>query len=200
MSIRSEHPEIVNGLIRTAKKMYALRYEMSDGGNMSARVPGTDYMIVKGTNVSFEVTELESLVVTDFDGNVIEGERKPSKESLLHGALYKKLPDLGAVMHVHSPYANAWADDHQKLEFATYHSEIKLKGFCPVFDAENYVVPSTFFPVILKAFDEHPDMNSFILRKHGSVALGKNIEAATYLAELVEETAQIAVLAHSIRR
>ncbi len=199
MSIRTEHQGIVNALIRTAKKMYSLRYEMSDGGNMSARIPGTDLMMVKGTNVSFEITDMDSLVVTDFDGNVVEGEKKPSKESLLHGALYKKLPELGAVMHVHSPYANAWADAHKELEFATYHSEIKLKGFCPVFDAESYVVPTAYFPTIMKAFDEHPNMNSFILRKHGTVALGKDIEAATYLAELVEETAQIAVLAHSIR-
>ncbi len=199
MSIRTEHQDIVNALIRTAKKMYSLRYEMSDGGNMSARIPGTEYMIVKGTNVSFEITDMASLVVTDFDGNIIEGEKKPSKESLLHGALYKKLPELGAIMHVHSPYANAWADAHTELEFATYHSEIKLKRFCPVFDAESYVVPTSYFPIIMKAFDEHPDMNSFILRKHGTVALGKNIESATYLAELVEETAQIAVLAHCIR-
>lgn len=199
MSIRSDNQQIVDSLIRTAKKMYALRYEMSDGGNMSARIPGTDYMIVKGTNVSFEVTDFDSLVVTDFDGHIIEGSKKPSKESLLHGALYKKLPELGSVMHVHSPYANAWGYDHAELEFATYHAEIKLKGYCPVFDAENYVVPQAYFPTILKAFDAHPDMNSFILRKHGTVALGKNIEAATYLAELVEETAQIAVLAHSIK-
>ena len=199
MSIRSEHQDITDALIANAKKMYALRYEMGDGGNMSARVPGTDYMIVKGTNVSFSVVSEDSLVVTDFDGNVIEGTIKPSKESLLHGALYKKLPDLGAIMHVHSPYANAWADAHTELEFSTYHSEVKLKGFCPVYDAMNYVVPTSFFPVILKDFDSHPDMKAFILRKHGPVALGKTIDAATYIAELVEETAQIAVLAHSIR-
>lgn len=199
MSIRSDHQAITDALIATARKMYDLRYQMGDGGNMSARVPGTDYMIVKGTNVSFEVVSEESLVVTDFEGNVIEGSIRPSKESLLHGALYKKLPDLGAVMHVHSPYANAWADAHQELAFSTYHSEIKLKGFCPVYDARSYVVPTSFFPAILKDFDEHPEMKAFILRKHGTVALGKTIEAATYIAELVEETAQIAVLARSIR-
>ena len=195
MDIRSQHKEIVDGLITTAKRMYALKYEMSNGGNMSARVPGSDYMIVKGTNVAFCDVTVDALVVTDFDGNIIEGTIKPSKESLLHGALYRKLPNLGAIMHCHSPWATAWAANHDELEFSTYHSAVKLKNFCPVFDAHSYVVPTEAFPTILAWFDEHPDMCAFNLKKHGPVALGKTIEDATYLAELVEETAQIALLA-----
>ena len=194
MDIRSQHKEIVDGLITTAKRMYALKHQMSNGGNMSARVPGTDYMIVKGTNVPFCDVSVDSLVVTDFDGKIIEGSIKPSKEALLHGALYRKLPDLGAIMHTHSPWATAWATNHDELEFSTYHSAVKLKNFCPVFDAHNYVVPTDAFPAILAWFDEHPDMCAFILRKHGPVALGKTIEDATLLAEMIEETAQIAIL------
>ena len=196
MDIRANNQALVDGLLASAKKLYALKYEMSNGGNMSARIPGTDYMIVKGTNVSFGDVTVDSLVVTDFDGNVIEGTIKPSKESLLHGALYRTFPSLKAIMHCHSPWATAFAAHHNELEFSTYHSAIKLKNHCPVFDAHQYVVPTDFFPTILNDIAQHPGMNSFILKAHGQVTLSeKSIEDATNTAELVEETAMIASLA-----
>lgn len=196
MDIRSQNETIVQGLLACAKKLYALKYEMSNGGNMSARVPGTDYMIVKGTNVSFGDVTVDSLVVADFDGNVIEGTIKPSKEALLHGALYRAFPDVQAIMHCHSPFATAWAANHDELAFSTYHSAIKLKNHCPVFDAHSYVVPTDYFPTILEDIARHPGMNSFILKAHGQVTLSsKSIEDATNTAELVEETAMIALLA-----
>ncbi len=188
------YKDIAEEIIHCAKKMYTLKYEMGNGGNMSVRLPGTDYMMVKGSNVAFCDMTIDSLVVTDFDGNVIEGTIKPSKESLLHGAIYKNAPEVGAIMHNHSPWANAWSAHHEELEFSTYHSAIKLKQYCPVYDAECYIVPTSYFSVIIEDIKQHPDMNSFILKKHGPVALGKSISDATYVAELVEETAQIALL------
>lgn len=200
MDIREQNQEICGSLLACAKKLYTLKYEMSNGGNMSARVPGTGYMIVKGTNVSFGDVTGDSLVVTDFDGNVVEGSIKPSKEALLHGALYRRFPELKAVMHCHSPWATAWAAGHGLLEFSTYHSEVKLKGYCPVFDVGEYVVPASWFPTILDDIAAHPGMGAFILKAHGQVTLsGKSIEDATNTAELVEETAMIALLARLAR-
>lgn len=193
MSYLEQYRSIADDIIRCAKRMYAMKYEMGDGGNMSVRLPGTDYMMVKGSNVAFCDMTYDSLVITDFDGRVIEGTIKPSKESLLHGVIYKN-SDVGAIMHCHSPFANAWAANHSELEFSTYHSEVKLKGYCPVFDAECYVVPQSCFPAIIQTMKAHPDMNSFILKKHGPVAFGKTIDAASYTCELIEETAEISLL------
>jgi ribulose-5-phosphate 4-epimerase/fuculose-1-phosphate aldolase len=196
VDIRKQNLAISDSLLACAKKLYTLKYEMSNGGNMSARVPGTDYMIVKGTNVAFGDVTMDALVVTDFDGNVMEGDVKPSKEALLHGALYRRFPELKAVMHCHSPWATAWSAEHDTLEFSTYHSKVKLKGYCPVFDVGEYVVPASWFPTILDDIAAHPGMSAFILRAHGQVALsGKSIEDATNIAELVEETAMITLLA-----
>ena len=194
MGYLSDNQKTVEELVRVAKRTYALKHQMGNGGNMSVRIPGTDYMIVKGSNVGFCDMTPDALVVTDFDGKVIEGGIRPSKESLLHGEIYKKVPGAGAIMHTHAPWANAWGNRHDQLAFSTYHAAIKLKNYCPVFDAQDYVVPQDYFPVIMKAFEEHPDMIAFILRKHGPVAIGKDIVEATFNAELVEETAQIALL------
>ncbi len=185
-------------LTAAAKKMYNLRYEMSNGGNISIRIPGTDLMLIKGTNVAFDEINESNLVVTDFDGKVVQGTIKPSKEGLLHGYLYRNFPEVGAIMHCHSPYSIAWAANHESLAFSTHHAELKLKA-CPVVDTHSYAVPPECFPLVLDAVKQVEGTNAFILRAHGQVAMAKDMREATYLAELVEETAQIAVLTEAMK-
>ncbi|MCC8060630.1 MAG: class II aldolase/adducin family protein [Clostridiales bacterium] len=186
---------LIEEIKKAAVKFYRLRYQMSNGGNLSVRIPGKDWMLVKGTDVAFDEVDAATLVVTDFDGTVVAGNRKPSKEALLHGAIYRANPSAGAIMHCHSPYATAWAATHDALEFSTHHSKMKLGGCVPVFDTHSYAVPKEYFPMILKAFADNPEMNAFLLRAHGQVTTAKTMREAAYLAELVEETAQICLLA-----
>ena len=67
MDIRTKNKEIVTGLTKEAQKLYKLRYQMGNGGNVSARILGSDYMIVKGTDVDFLHVSAETLVVTDYN-------------------------------------------------------------------------------------------------------------------------------------
>lgn len=184
---------LAEDLLGEAHKFYSLKLQMSDGGNLSVRVPGTEYMIVKGSNVDFGSLSLDTLSVTDFYGKRVEGV-KPSKESLLHGAMYREFASIGGILHCHSPWATAWAARHETLLFSTHHARIKLGEFCPVFDTHSYVVPEDRFPDILEAMRQHPQMSAFLLRGHGQVAFGNTIRSAAMTAELVEETATIAQL------
>ncbi len=168
--------------------------QTGNGGNLSARIPGKELMLVKASELAFSLCSANSFVVADFDGNLVEGDRKPSRESLLHGALYRKLPRVHMVVHCHSPWATSWASTSRSLPFATYHSRIKLKGEVRVFDTGSYAVPPSFFPEILQAFDVDSELAAFLLKGHGQVALGRNSTEAVHTAELVEETAHIAVL------
>ena len=179
---------------QAAHKLYQLRYQMSNGGNLSVRVPNEERMIVKKTDVAFDEVCAETLIVTDFEGNVIEGIGKPSKEALLHGAIYKNIPRAGAIMHCHSPYATAWAANHDSLDFSTHHAFLKFHDKVPVFDTHSYAVPKEYFPEITAFLAEHESSNAFLLRAHGQVTLANDMRMATYLAELMEETAQISVL------
>lgn len=190
----AEYENLIEELKRTAAKFYALRYQMSNGGNLSVRIPEREWMLVKGTDVAFDEVGPETVVITDFDGNVIEGGIKPSKEALLHGAIYKTVKEAGAIMHCHSPYATAWAANHDALDFSTHHARMKLKDHVPVFDTHSYAVPKEYFPQILDFLSDNPGANAFLLRGHGQVTLGRDMREAAYLAELVEETAQISIL------
>lgn len=189
-----EYPEQIHAIINAAHKFYSLRYQMSDGGNLSVRVPGRDCMIVKGTNISFEEVAVENLVMTDYDGKVIHGRIAPSKEALLHGALYRSFTEVEAIMHCHSVYATAWAAHHDALAFATYHSALKFSGDVPVIDTQSYAVPKSCFSEIIARLRENSDSCAFLLRGHGQVTMAENMRKAAYLAELVEETAAIAAI------
>lgn len=78
-------------------------------GNVSARVPGADLMVIKPSGLEYEQLTPESMVVCDLDGNVVEGGYKPSSDTGSHAYVYRNMPEVGGVVHTHSGYATAWA-------------------------------------------------------------------------------------------
>ncbi len=78
-------------------------------GNVSARVPGADLLVIKPSGVSYDDLTPESMVVCDLDANLVEGTRSPSSDTAAHAYVYKHMPEVGGVVHTHSDYATAWA-------------------------------------------------------------------------------------------
>ena len=78
-------------------------------GNVSARVPGADLMVIKPSGVSYEDLTADSMVVCDLYGVAVEGDLKPSSDTAAHAYVYRAMPEVGGVVHTHSPYATAWA-------------------------------------------------------------------------------------------
>ena len=81
--------KIAEELVIAAKRAYTRGIQTGSDGNVSARVPGKDLMIVKASGGSFADCAPDKFVITDFDGNLVEGEGKPTREALLHGLLYR---------------------------------------------------------------------------------------------------------------
>ncbi len=82
-------------------------------GNISARVPGTgggpDLMVIKPSGVAYPDLTPESMVVCTLDGTRVDGEFSPSSDTATHAYVYREMPEVGGVVHTHSPYATAWA-------------------------------------------------------------------------------------------
>ena len=108
--------KIAEELVIACKRAYTRGIQTGSGGNVSARVPGKDLMIVKASGSSFIDSTPDGFVITDFDGNLVEGEGKPTREALLHGLLYRICPKVNAVVHTHSPYSIAWASTGKALK------------------------------------------------------------------------------------
>lgn len=78
-------------------------------GNVSARVPGADLLVIKPSGVSYDDLRPDNMIVCDLDGQVVEGEHSPSSDTAAHAYVYRHLPEVGGVVHTHSTYAVAWA-------------------------------------------------------------------------------------------
>ncbi len=176
-----------------ARSLHRQQMQASDGGNLSLRLE-RERMLIKGSRSSFGSCTARDFVVADFDGRPTSGDSPPSKESPLHGAIYRRFSAAGAIVHCHSPYATACAAVMDELVFSTYHSEIKLKAPVRVFDTGSYAVAPEDAARIMAGYDADSPFVAFLLRAHGLVAAGKDLRQAQNIAELIEETAKIHVL------
>ena len=185
---------IAEELVIACKRAYNRGIQTGSGGNVSARIPNKDLMLVKASGSSFGDSTTDGFLIADFDGNLVEGTGKPTREALLHGYLYKICPNVNAVIHVHSPYAIGWASTKKALPRVTWHSKLKICADIPTLDVPAAIVRKEDLPLVEEIFIENPDLPGFILVDHGIVALGDNAINAEHNAELIEETSQIAIL------
>jgi len=170
---------------------------MSNHGNFSARVPGTDQLIFTGSPSLANVTP-ESLCVVDLDGKLIEGEISPTSLEIIsmHIIVYRHSPKIGAVVHTHAPFISAYALAGVELE-CSYEAMVRagmtetipLAAYAPRGSDESVtniagVLPHTTTP-----------LGAVILGNHGLLAFGADALQAAHANNVVEESAQIATYA-----
>jgi len=78
-------------------------------GNVSARVPGHELIVIKPSGVAYDDLTPESMVVCDAAGHRVAGSLNPSSDTAAHAYIYRQMPGVGGVVHTHSAYATAWA-------------------------------------------------------------------------------------------
>lgn len=186
-----EFIQVKNDYLAAAKRTYESGIQTGTGGNLSARIPGTDQMLVKPSGFTYGTLSEDNLIIVDLDGNLKEGKHKPTRESVLHGNIYKRYPWVGGIVHTHSPYGIMCSLAYGEIETITMHTQLKLKANIPIINVTEMVVTEDEMEKVYKVLDGNPNIQAFILRGHGIVALGKTAVEAEETAELIEETAQI---------
>ena len=189
--MKGEIENAKNDFIAAAKRAHTSGMQTGNGGNISVRVGDQELMAVKASGVSFGESATDTIAVTDLDGKIIEGNLKPTREIVLHSALYREFPHLGAVVHTHSPYSIAWSFTGRDIPLITKHAQLKMTCPVPVVDVETPEVTKAHLPMILDLLRNNPGIQAFVLKGHGIVATGNSAVLAEQLAELVEETAKI---------
>lgn len=192
-----EYRKIFAELTLAAGRAYNRGIQTGSGGNLSARVPGKNMMIVKSSGGSFIDCDEEGSgwIITDFDGTPLAGQKgKPTREVVLHGGLYKAVPRIGSIVHCHSPWSIVWSYSKKDLPMTTWHCQLKFGTPLPVIDVKSPMVPLEEMQAIVGLFRNNPDLPAFMLVGHGVVAVGKTAVDAEHTAEMVEETAMVTVL------
>jgi ribulose-5-phosphate 4-epimerase/fuculose-1-phosphate aldolase len=168
------------------------------GGNMSVRIPGTDTALITPTGISLGDIEPEINLLMKIDGAIIENPcgLRPSKETAFHLAVYQLRPDVGAVAHVHPPYATAYSNRVERLPMVT----VSAQGVLKVPRIESALAGSTeLYEYVKRGLNKYPSARVLLMEEHGILAIAPDLKTAYYLSDLTEDTAKIAFIASRIR-
>ena len=172
---------------RVGKLLYDRGYVAANDGNISVKV-GEDRLLITPSGVSKGRMTPEMLLVTDLNGNVIEGDRHPSSEGKMHLEVYRGRTDVRAVVHAHPPVSTAFAVCRRGLE-TPYLSEL-VAGLGKVPCTPSFAMLSTEeVPEGVRPY--LADHNALLLANHGVLAWGSDLWEAFDRLETVEHTAKI---------
>jgi L-ribulose-5-phosphate 4-epimerase len=157
-------------------------------GNVSARVPGAELLVIKPSGVSYEDLTAESMVVCDLDGRVVDGAFAPSSDTAAHAFVYRAMPEVGGVVHTHSTYATAWAARGEPIPCV-------LTGMADEFGGEIPVGPFALVggdeigKGIVATLTGHRSP-AVLMRNHGVFTIGRDARSAVKAAVMCEDVAR----------
>jgi L-ribulose-5-phosphate 4-epimerase len=160
-------------------------------GNVSIRDHETGYVAIKASGITFADLTPETMVVVDLDGNLIEGELKPSSDTASHLYIYRHRPDVNGVVHTHSNYATAFAALGKPIpvyltaQADEFGGPIPCGGFALIGGEE-------IGRVVVESIGESP---AVLLKNHGVFTVGPTGAAALKAAVMVEDIARTIWLA-----
>ena len=174
-------------------------------GNVSGIDRASGLMVIKPSGVSYDEMTAGDMVVTDLDGNVIEGTLKPSTDAPTHRALYKSFPAIGGVVHTHSTHATAWAQACRPIPcLGTTHAD-HFYGAVPVTrkltpgETEDNYEYNTGLVIALALEGRDPlTMPAVLVASHGPFTWGATPADAVHNVVVLEEVARMAALTVSL--
>ena len=165
-------------------------------GNVSARVPGRDLLVIKPSGVSYDELTPESMVVTDFDGTLVDGERNPSSDTAAAGYVYRHLPEVNGVVHTHSTYATAWAARGEAIPCVLTMMADEFGGPIPV-GPFAIIGDDSIGRGIVDTLRQHRS-RAVLMQNHGPFTVGASARAAVKAAVLCEEVARTVHIARQL--
>jgi L-fuculose-phosphate aldolase len=165
-------------------------------GNVSRRISRDegDLFAVTASRIPYHRFTVDDVVVVDAEVEPVAGDGIPSSESLAHMAVYAARPDVGAVIHTHSVYASAFAVAGRAIEPIVDEQVIVLGGDVSV--AEYGASASE--ELAANAVAALGDRAAVLLRHHGVLGVGADLDEAVAVVELVERLARIQVAASAL--
>lgn len=172
-------------------------------GNASAITPDRKHVVIKPSGVSYATMQADQMVVVDLDGNIVEGDLRPSSDLPTHLELYRRFPEVNAVIHTHSRYATAMAQAERDIPcYGTTHAD-HFYGSIPCTRpltadeiAEAYELNTG--KVIVETFRtrrlDPAAVPGVLVNKHGPFAWGSTCAKSLENAVVLDEVAHMALL------
>lgn len=185
--------KILKDLVDASHSVNSKGLTPGKSGNISCRFyeNGISKVAITKSGISKGNMGISDIIIIDMDGNILEGQGKPSSETFLHLGIYSEREDINAVVHTHSPHAVGFSMSKKELK--------RLEGFESI---ENSHIPWVKYskPGSMKLAGDTAKIMKYedavILKNHGVVAAGPNLDEAILLAEYIEHIARIQFISH----
>jgi L-ribulose-5-phosphate 4-epimerase len=176
-------------------------------GNVSGIDREKGLFVIKPSGVEYDELKPEDLVVMDLKGNKVEGDMNPSSDTKTHLVLYNAFPDIGGIVHTHSPYAVGWAQAGRDIPaYGTTHADY-FYGPIPCarhltqeeLDAGYELNTGHTIVECFKQRGIDPmAVPAVICHSHGPFTWGKAAAQAVYHAVVLEEVAKMAIFTRQV--
>jgi len=160
-------------------------------GNVSGRDRGTNYVVIKPSGVKYEDLKSSDMVVVDLEGKVIEGELRPSFDTLTHLYVYRHRQDVNGIVHTHSNYATSFAALGEPIPVCLTAMADQFGGPIPV-GAYARIGEEEIGKEIIRSIGESP---AILMKNHGVFTLGPSPRTALKTAVMLEDLAKTVFLA-----
>lgn len=176
-------------------------------GNVSAIDRESGLFVIKPSGVEYESMKPEDMVVMDLNGNRVEGKLRPSSDTPTHLELYKAFPEIGGIVHTHSPYATSWAQAGRSIPcYGTTHADY-IYGEVPcvrcltkeeIDEAYETNTGKLIVSEFKRSKKEIMAVPAVLCKNHGPFTWGKDAKDAVHNAVVLEEVAKMAYRTESI--
>jgi L-ribulose-5-phosphate 4-epimerase len=177
-------------------------------GNVSVADHEQRVFAIKPSGVAYEELTPEKMVIVDFEGNVIEGDLRPSSDTKTHAVLYKHCAEMKSIVHTHSTYATAWAQSLRDIpNYGTTHADHTISDIPCASPMEDDMIHGDYeyetgFQ-ILNCLSErglsYKETEMILVGSHAPFAWGRSAEKAVYHAAVLEELARMSYLTEQIQ-
>jgi L-ribulose-5-phosphate 4-epimerase len=176
-------------------------------GNVSAADRHQGVFAIKPSGVPYNELSPGKMVIVDFDGKTVEGNLRPSSDTLTHAVLYKHWEEIGGIVHTHSTYATAWAQSQRDIPiYGTTHADhntVDIPCAQPMDDLMikgNYEHETGF--QVLNCFKErnldYREVEMILVGNHAPFTWGKTPAKAVYSSAVLESIAHMAYVTEQI--
>jgi L-fuculose-phosphate aldolase len=187
--------ELRADIVEVGRRLWERGYVASNDGNLSVRLDERR-LITTPAGVSKGFMTADMMVVTDFEGNKLAGDRKASSELKMHLQVYRDRPDANAVVHAHPPTATGFAVAGIPLDRAVLAEVVTTLGSIPIAE---YATPSTDeLPAACSKYLKAHD--GLLLANHGALAIGPDLFTAYFRMETIEHFAKISLVTRTLGR
>lgn len=174
-------------------------------GNVSGIDRESGLVVIKPSGVDYDKMTADDMVVVDLEGNRVEGNLNPSSDTATHLELYKAFPEMGGIVHTHSPWATSWAQAGRGIPcYGTTHADYMYGEIPCVRNLTKEEIDEAYEKntgvLIVEHFKdtEYMAMPAVLCKNHGPFTWGKDAHEAVHNAVVLEEVAKMAYRAETI--